>query len=77
MVVIQDERNNGWKFNTLNVGDVFDYENTYAMKILEVKSSLAMSTTYNAVDLQSGKLLAVQPNTYVTECQNVTICIED
>ena len=77
MVVVQDERNNGWKFNTLNVGDVFDYESTYAMKIPDVKSALAMNTIYNAVDLQSGKLLAVQPNTYVTECTNVTIHIEN
>lgn len=77
MVVIQDERNNGWKFQTLNVGDVFDYENTYAMKIPDVKSALAMSTTYNAIDLQNGELLAIQPNTYVIECKNVTMIIED
>ena len=76
MVIIQDERNNGWRFQTLNVGDVFDYENTYAIKIPDVKSGLEL-TTYNAVDLQNGELLAIQPNTYITECQNVTIHIED
>ena len=76
MIEICDNRDNGFKFGVLNIGDVFDYANTYAMKIPDVKYGLEM-TTYNAVDLQNGELLAIPSNTYVTECKEVRLEIDN
>lgn len=59
---IEDNRNNAMSFNELAVGDVFEYEGDYYMKISEVHDEDRKDVsymTYNAVIIDSscvGKL---------------------
>ena len=76
MIEICDNRDNGYQFKHLNYGDVFDYQGTYAIKIPDIKCGLEM-TIYNAVDLQTGKPLSIMLNTYVTECKEVRLEIDE
>lgn len=76
MIEICDNRNTGYQFKQLYRGDVFCYQDKYAIKIDDVvlKGSI---TVYNAVDLYNGELLAIGQGAYVVECKDVRLEIDE
>lgn len=75
MIEIFDNRENAYKFASLDRGDVFECNGTYAIKIDEV--TIGSISRYNAVDLQSGELRFFDRYADVTECKEVRLEIDE
>ena len=75
MIEICDNRESAYKFASLDRGDVFECNGTYAMKIDEV--TIGSISRYNAVDLQSGDLRFFDRYADVTECKEVRLEIDE
>ena len=74
MIEIYDNRNNGGRFSWVEVGEVFECEGLYCIKINE---SVCNGAKFNAVDLQTGEVRYFNDYQNVTECKNVQLEIDD